>query len=286
MPVCLASALGGIFRVNSTQWLWRTIAVCAVVSTALCVFGFIYAVNHILFPTPVVPSDQEAAPAEQKNPDPLTDKDRIRIVALGDSLTAGTGDLTGKGYVGQVRDKLEKQTGRPVFVHNNFAIPGYRTQDLLKDFGAKKDIAQALSEADVIMISIGGNDLFQGGEGIFDQPGKEFNPQAAAERMPDALKRLDQILSFVGKQNSKALIYYIGLYHPFLDLDTAREGSLLIQKWNSAAFEITNKYSNMVLVPTYDLFELNANKYLYSDHFHPNQDGYERIAERIVQIMK
>jgi lysophospholipase L1-like esterase len=42
----------------------------------------------------------------------------------------------------------------------------------------------------------------------------------------------------------------------------------------------------MVLVPTYDLFELNANKYLYSDHFHPNQDGYERIAERIVQIMK
>ncbi|MDF2815083.1 MAG: hypothetical protein K0Q81_1283, partial [Paenibacillus sp.] len=26
--------------------------------------------------------------------------------------------------------------------------------------------------------------------------------------------------------------------------------------------------------------------YMYTDHFHPNQQGYERIAERIVQAIE
>ncbi|UJF36104.1 SGNH/GDSL hydrolase family protein [Paenibacillus hexagrammi] len=60
-----------------------------------------------------------------------------------------------------------------------------------------------------------------------------------------------------------------------------------MQDWNDRVFTYTNRYSNMVLVPTYDLFEQNLLKYISSaDHFHPNGDGYERIADRIVQILK
>ncbi|WP_248925503.1 GDSL-type esterase/lipase family protein [Paenibacillus hamazuiensis] len=270
---------------KSSKWLWRAVVIGSIVSTALCAFGFVYAVNQILFPNPVVSNEPGLPASEQKKPDVLADREQLRIVALGDSLTAGTGDLTGKGYVGQLRDKLEKQAGKPVFVYNNFAIPGYRTTDLLKDLDAKKEISQAIAESDIVLLTIGGNDLFEGGQGILDQS-QGFSAKAAADRMPEALKRLEQVLSIVAKANPKAIVYYVGLYHPFLDLDETREGSLVVQKWNTSAFEMANRYPNVVVVPTYDLFELNLTKYLYSDHFHPNQDGYERIAERIAQILK
>ncbi|MFD0681616.1 MULTISPECIES: GDSL-type esterase/lipase family protein [unclassified Paenibacillus] len=272
----------------STRFLWRTIGLAALVSTLLCIFGFVYAINQIIFPTKA-DNMGVAAPQETVKPKETSfaAKDKIQIVALGDSLTAGTGDLSGRGYVGQAKEKLEKQLGKPVFILNNFAIPGFRTSNLLKDMQEKKGIDTALSQADLIVLTIGGNDLFEGGQGVFNgQSDESFNPKAALERMPDGLKRLEQILDHVAKQNPTAVICYVGLYHPFLDIDPNREGSLIIQKWNLSAFEIANRYPNMVVVPTFDLFELNLSKYLYTDHFHPNQDGYERIAERIAQIVK
>ncbi len=42
----------------------------------------------------------------------------------------------------------------------------------------------------------------------------------------------------------------------------------------------------MIMVPTYDLFRLNGRGYLADDHFHPNGKGYERIADRIVNILE
>ncbi|WP_246079039.1 GDSL-type esterase/lipase family protein [Paenibacillus piri] len=271
----------------STRLLWRTVGLAALLSTLLCIAGFVYAINQIMYPRKPAPLET-AAPQEAVKPkESLASKEKIQIVALGDSLTAGTGDLTGRGYVGQAKEKLEKQLGKPVFILNNFAIPGFRTSDMLKDMESKRGIDTALADADVIMLTIGGNDLFAGGQGLFNgQSDESFDPSAAQERMPDALKRLEQIMDRIAKQNPNAVICYVGLYHPFLDIDTKREGSLLIQKWNTAAFEIANRYPNMVVVPTYDLFEVNLGKYLYTDHFHPNQDGYERIAERIAQVVK
>ncbi|MCP3772392.1 GDSL-type esterase/lipase family protein [Paenibacillus sp. MZ04-78.2] len=319
---------------KSTRWLWRTVGFAALLSTVLCAVGFAYGINQIIFPKPVARDAIEAPqqPAAKPKTDNWEAKEQIRIVALGDSLSAGTGDLSGKGYVGGVRDKLEKQLDKPVFVYNNFAIPGYRTADMLKDWDKKSDIAKSLAEADLVLLTIGGNDLFQSGAGIFSlgdatngssgsdgtkgtsgadsakertspsgqaaetpkstpgspeqEAGAGFSPKAAADRMPDAVKRLEQIFDRVSKASPQARIFYVGLYHPFLDLDPQREGAPVIRQWNAAAFDLANRYPNITLVPTYDLFELNLSKYLYTDHFHPNKDGYDRIADRIVDILK
>jgi lysophospholipase L1-like esterase len=265
--------------------LWGTIGVTASLTTLLFIGGFLYASNQILFPQAASSELIISKPSEQK--DKLIEgKDKLQIVALGDSLTAGTGDATGKGYVGQVREKLEQQTGKPVFILNNLAIPGYTTKQVLADLGLKKT-KDALSEANIILLTIGGNDIFQGGAGIFNGTDlQEFNAKAAEDRMAPALENVDKILTQVNQANPNAVIFYVGLYHPFSDLDPKREGDLVVQKWNSSVFAMTNRYPNMVLVPTYDLFERNLLKYLYTDHFHPNQDGYTRIADRIAQILQ
>ncbi|WP_281887042.1 GDSL-type esterase/lipase family protein [Paenibacillus sp. YYML68] len=341
---------------SSTRWLWRTVGVGALASTIICGIGFTYAVNEIIFPAsgelqaPSVPAApaNTAEPAPGRAAAPWNAKAEVRLVALGDSLTAGTGDITGKGYVRGVKDKLQETLDKPVFVYNNFAIPGFRTYDLLNNWEAKPDIAKSIAEADVVLLTIGGNDLFEGGEGIFTAPeagasgsaqgaaraggegaagapgtqqgvapgvrsgagtgggsaaetpatgqaragagsdvalGEGFNPEAAAKRMPEALKRLEQIMERVSKANPNARVLYVGLYHPFLDLDKSKEGSRVIQQWNTAAFDLATRLPNVTVVPTYDLFELYSERLLYTDHFHPNQEGYERIANRIVDIL-
>jgi lysophospholipase L1-like esterase len=276
--------VGREFRLRTTRSLWGAVGITAALATVLFIGGFIYASNQILFPSA---AGDLSKPTPTQSVDKIVEeKNKLQIVALGDSLTAGTGDSTGKGYVGRVREKLEAQTGKPVFVRNNLAIPGYTSTQLLQDMN-NTITTEALSGADIVLLTIGGNDIFQGGAGIFSgENQQEFNPKVAEERSGPALERVQQIIAKIHTANPNAIVFYVGLYHPFLDLDVKREGSLVVQKWNDRIFAMTNLYPNMVLVPTYDLFERNLLKYLYTDHFHPNDDGYERIADRIAQILK
>lgn len=270
------------FRLRSSRIIWGVVGFTAFISTIVFAVGFAFAVNQIWFPK--ASGDFVAAPKQETV---IERKDKLNIVALGDSLTAGTGDNTGKGYVGRVREKLEQQTGKPVFVLNNLAIPGYKSEQLVNDLALKKT-QDALAGADIVLLTIGGNDIFDGGQGIFTGNNQtEFNPEGALEKIDPALERMEKVLEAIHKANPDATLLYIGLYHPFLDLDPEREGSVIVQRWNNSVFAMMNRYPNMIIVPTYDLFEQNLNKYLSSsDHFHPNGDGYERIADRIAQILK
>ncbi|MDD9267720.1 GDSL-type esterase/lipase family protein [Paenibacillus sp. GCM10023248] len=270
---------------RSSRFIWGTIGLTASITTIAFAVGFGYAANQIWFPkaSGTLQLNTEAPKKETM----IESKAKLQIVALGDSLTAGTGDNTGKGYVGRVREKLEQETGKPVFVLNNLAIPGYKSDQLLADLALKKT-QDALAQADIVLLTIGGNDIFAGGEGLFTGDNQtEFNPEAAVSRVTPALEKMDKILQAINQANPKATVLYVGLYHPFLDLDAKREGSLIVQRWNNGVFELINRYPQMIIVPTYDLFEQNLMKYLSSsDHFHPNADGYERIADRILQILK
>lgn len=267
---------------KSSRLLWGSVGIIALLTTCLFVFGLIYAVKEILYPIPVKSADSAAGQEITNNP---LAKDKIQIVTLGDSLTRGTGDQTGKGYVTNVKEMLEEVMDKPVYVIGNFSVNGYRTDQLLKDLETKSTVVDTLKQANLIMLTIGGNDIFQLARNELDLT-TEINPVALYERLPEATKRLDQILTRLARLNPKATIIYVGLYNPFLDMDETGKSSLVIEEWNDKAFKIVNRYPNMTLVSTFDLFEIHHNKYLYSDHFHPNKEGYERIAERIVQALE
>jgi len=272
--------------VKSSGWIGSLAGVAGALTALVLLVGFGFAARQIWYPEAGAGQFAISTPAAATS-NPQADKPQLRIVALGDSLTAGVGDNTGKGYVGRFRDKLEAQSGKPVYVLNNLAVPGRRTPQLLDDLAQKKTL-DAIAEADIVVLTIGGNDIFEGGADVLTGEGdeQEFNPQAAEPRIAPALARLEQILAIIHKANPQAQLMYVGLYHPFLDIDPERAGSLVVQRWNDGAFALINRYPGAVLVPTYDLFENNLLKYLYSDHFHPNGDGYERIAERMAQILR
>lgn len=273
---------------KSSRMLWGSVSIIALLSTALFIFGFIYAVQDILSP-PSLTGTEEIGKLQ---PGELAQQEgTIRVVSLGDSLTKGTGDESGKGYVGYVIDHLGKVSGNKVKLINNLAINGFHADELLYDVLNIKSQAYVISQADLILLTIGGNDLSQA---VQKQNGGSVDITAIDHIDPNSLEKLltqpkentKKILKRIAEINPKARIVYVGLYNPFYDLDTSLKSNLVIEQWNSDLFDIVNDYPNMMLVPTQDLFQKQSNKYLAQDHFHPNQAGYERIAQRIIQALE
>lgn len=266
----------------SINWLWRITAAAAILSTLLLLFGLVYAVNDIMNPNAAALNADHADHADDYWG---LDDGYIDIVGLGDSLTLGTGDATGAGYIGQVKTMLAEATGKNVRLLNNLAVNGYRTDQLLADLD-KSSIEQTLKRADLIVFTIGGNDLFKFVREELDINEEHISAEELLRSIPEPSERLADIIRRIRQMNSDATIVYVGLYNPFLDLDPSRQTSRAIAEWNAKAAVYVYEYPNVLLVPTADLFERNPQDYLYSDHFHPNTQGYARMAERIVQALQ
>lgn len=205
-------------------------------------------------------------------------KKGLTIVALGDSLTRGTGDETGKGYVGDLVDEIKKKTKKSVQLLN-LGING-QTSDQLRQQVQQIEVQRQLQMADVIMLTIGGNDLFRGGQGLADYQSKDI---AVIEKK--YLDNLQFIFQQIRKNNKSANVFFIGLYNPFMDLSQGKEMAKVIRHWNYDSAEVSATFNQIVFVPTFDLFELKVNDYLYADKFHPNTKGYRLIAERVASLL-
>ena len=79
-------------------------------------------------------------------------------VALGDSVPYGVGDVAGRSFVGIYAHYVEQDTGASVRVHN-LAAAGGTARDLLSQLRGDPKVRRALKGAEILTISIGGNDL-------------------------------------------------------------------------------------------------------------------------------
>lgn len=206
-------------------------------------------------------------------------KNELTIVALGDSLTRGTGDETGKGYVGVLVDEIQEKSKQPVKL-TNLGIIGQRSIQL-QDQVQETEVQRQIETADYVLVTIGGNDLFQGGQGLI-----EYETMADIEEVEKKyIENLQVIFEQIQNVNKEATVFLIGLYNPFIDLDEGKEISKIVRHWNYQSAELSATFPKVVFVPTFDLFELKVNDYLYTDKFHPNTEGYRLIAERVASLL-
>jgi lysophospholipase L1-like esterase len=205
-------------------------------------------------------------------------KDGLHIVAIGDSLTRGTGDETGKGYVGVLMDEIKEKSKQDVQL-TNLGISGQRS-DQLKQQIQQTEVKRQIQTADIVLVTMGGNDLFRGGQGLL-----AFKEEDIAEIEKKFLDNMNFIFQQVRTSNPNANVFFIGLYNPFGDLEQGKEMSKVVRHWNYQSAELSAAFPNIVFVPTFDLFELKVNDYLYSDKFHPNTKGYRLIAERVASLL-
>lgn len=245
----------------------------SVLSFLLMLFGLGWTVQNQFFNKGTAGVVKEAKPEEVPS-----DKDGKVVVALGDSLTRGTGDDTGKGYIGYLADELEEKSEQKITI-DNFGVKGYRSTQLLEQLN-QAEIQRKIKTADYILITIGGNDLFQGGQAFL-----QMDEQKIVQARADYLKNLQAILKELRALNDTAVIFHIGLYNPFIDLNDSAITTKIVRDWNYETNKLLDQQEKAVYVPTFDLFQLSVNDYLYTDKFHPNAEGYRLIAERVASLI-
>ncbi|PDZ42889.1 lipase [Bacillus wiedmannii] len=249
----------------------KVILLITIASFCLFAYGFVSGVNDVLNPkaSNLIKKTDVVAKEKKKT-------GTLKIVSLGDSLTRGVGDKEGIGYIGRVKEDLQKDYKQKVAL-TNLAVSGAKMPNLLKQMessGAQYSIKQA----DVIVLTIGGNDLFPGWESLGKVDLETYRPDT--ETFQNEAKK---IIEEIRKLNTDSPIFWLGLYNPFEDVEDLKGSSNIVVDWNASLEKLGLNDKNVYITPTFDLFQNRGKDLLYPDHFHPNEVGYTYMADRLVQ---
>jgi lysophospholipase L1-like esterase len=204
-----------------------------------------------------------------------------KIVAIGDSLTEGVGDETENGgYVGILNHTFEDNSLN--ISVENFGKKGNRSDQLLKRL-EKEEIASAIKEADMVLITIGANDIMNVLKSNFMNVTME---PFKVERVK-YIERLRAIFNKINDLNPDTQIFLIGFYNPFeRHFGEIKELGMIIDNWNDDGKSLAEEYDNVRYIPTKDLFSNSNLDLLAEDEFHPNTSGYKLIAQRVLEYLK
>lgn len=233
-------------------------------------------------------------------------KELIEYVALGDSLTEGIGDLTEQGgFVPLVANELKDYYGLSQVITTNFGKSGDRSDQILKRMDKNEEIMPKIAEADFVTLTVGGNDLMKViQDNFFGLKIDSFEKPLAKYQ-----QRLQEIITKIRSVNPDCPIYVLGIYNPFyLNFPEIEDMQTVMDNWNQGTQETVQSLENSYFIPINDLLykgidnevgitsegatgttdsssnDLNIikNNALYEeDHFHPNNLGYQLMANAV-----
>ncbi|WP_201713232.1 SGNH/GDSL hydrolase family protein [Rossellomorea arthrocnemi] len=221
---------------------------------------------------------REVSNWDKESPNETFIPKNLKVVSIGDSLTQGVGDSTKKGgYVPYLERNLESLDGVKDAQFHNYGVRGNRTDQLLKRL-KKEDVKSSIGESDLVMITIGGNDVMK----IFRENLSHLKLEVFQEEKRQYQLRLKEIIETIRSYNPDAGIVLVGLYNPFntwfSDIDEVNQ---VIYNWNEASRQVLSGYDQTLFVKIQDLFIDAGDTLLYEDYFHPNDEGYKLIADRM-----
>lgn len=203
---------------------------------------------------------------------------KMNVVAIGDSLTEGIGDEENNGYVGILDNSINHD--KDLLEFENFGKKGNRTDQLLLRLEDEEDIEDSIDDADIILITIGANDIMQVFKNnITDLTLDKFSDETIAYE-----ERLNDIFDTIEEYNKKADVYLIGFYNPFTShFDDIEELETIVNEWNDIGEETIEERSHGHYIPVKDIFDDTEDDYMSDDNFHPNHEGYQLMAERVLE---
>lgn len=200
----------------------------------------------------------------------------LHYVVLGDSIAAGSG----------LRNPGEANYGRIVantngYSYQNFGHDGDRTSTLLSKLDSG-DVANAVRRADIISISIGGNDFFTNNSpGLFFEV--MFGYHGRINSIASDMRRnFAGIIEKIKRYNPNAVILMQTLYNP--TIYPFRFGvEEAVKRVNSMIYDYLNDHPG-----AYHIVDINSAfgadpTYICIDTIHPNAKGNEKIAKVILQ---
>lgn len=221
----------------------------------------------------------------------------LRLSAIGDSLTEGIGDTTHTGgYVPLLQTDLSETYPIDVVQADNFGKSGDRSDQILKRLTKNEDMQESVRKADVILVTVGGNDLMK----VIQS--KIFNKLSLKTFVKPQEKyqgQLEKLYAEIRVLNPDAPIYQLGVYNPFYKtFSEIEEMQEIVDYWNEGSKEFVEKQDNAYFVPINDeiyngLPEIETTTSSDSasisnsvindliseeDSFHPNNLGYQIIA--------
>lgn len=226
-------------------------------------------------------------------------KDILRLSAIGDSLTEGIGDSTHTGgYVPLLQTDLSEHYLIDVVQAENFGKSGDRSDQILKRIKKNEDMQNSIKKADVILITVGGNDLMKV---IQSKIFNKLTIKTFVKPRENYQKELDKLYTQIRELNPTAPIYQLGIYNPFYkSFSEIEEMQEIVDYWNKGSQEFVETQKNAYFVPINDEiynglpeittatnsndseseFDKNILNDLISeeDSFHPNNLGYQIIA--------
>ncbi len=209
---------------------------------------------------------------------------KLYYVALGDSLAEGRnpyGEI-GYSYTDYLKENLENHQ-RLAYYTKEYAKSGYTSEDILNDIKANNKLKKDLRESDLVTISVGANDLLKEIDLRYLDTSKLLKLE---DKVDEIIPKIDDCLKEVRKY-AKEEIIVVGYYNPIPLLFNS--GSYYIDKifayideeYSKLATKYDSKYISL-----YQLFKNHRNYLPNPDDIHPNIEGYESIANKIIDEEK
>lgn len=232
-------------------------------------------------------------------------KESIHIVAIGDSLTEGVGDTTNSGgYVPLVANLLEETDNYKKITTSNYGKSGDRSDQILARFNENETMQEDVEGADIVVLTVGGNDIIQ----TFKQNFLTIAEDSFIAPRETYEENLRMLFTAIKEVNPELELYIFGIYNPYSAyFPEVTEMQTILKEWNNQTQEVVNETENATFVSIADLFDQTLvqeekeesliegtdqkrsevkNPYLYEeDLFHPNEAGYELMAETLFQAI-
>ena len=252
-------------------------------------------------------------------------KPTIHLVAVGDSLTEGIGDTKKmQGYTKRTALQLQRDFNVTVKTAN-YGKAGDRSDQIEARLKRNKSALKELKQADVITLTVGGNDLQQTLFKAILATSKDHVTKIVNKSTKQYEKKLTRLVAFIKKQNDTAPIFLFGNYNPlYVYLANRHDLNADVKRYNELNASLAQSDPQVYYVSTFNTLTygqyntekkravlandaqqanrgsltnkevettLNGdnsekNDYITNqDHYHPNNKGYDKMSELLVKKM-